>query len=88
MAKNEIAKDKDYNPMETVTVRLFKDNSKYKDPVFVGINGKNYLIERGKEVEVPRCVSEVLKNSLAQDDFANAVIAETSARFTDIIGEI
>lgn len=83
MAKNEIAKD-----VETVTVRLFKDNSKYKDPVFVGINGKNYLIERGKEVEVPRCVSEVLKNSLAQDDFANAVIAETSGRFTDKIGEM
>lgn len=83
-----MAKDKDYNPMETVTVRLFKDNGKYKDPVFVGINGKNYLIERGKEVEVPRCVSEVLKNSLAQDDFANAIIAETSARFIDKLGEM
>lgn len=30
---------------------------------FVGVNGHNYLIHRGKEVEVPRSVYEVLENA-------------------------
>lgn len=33
------------------------------DDVFVSVNGYKYLIQRGKEVEVPRFVAEVLKNS-------------------------
>ena len=31
-----------------------------KDDVFVGVNGKTYLIKRGVEVEVPRAVAEIL----------------------------
>lgn len=33
-----------------------------KDDVFVGINGKSYLIKRGEEVTVPESVAHVLKN--------------------------
>ena len=33
-----------------------------KDDVFVGLNGKTYLIKRGVEVEVPACVAEVLRH--------------------------
>lgn len=32
------------------------------DDVFVGVNGKTYLIKRGEEVEVPESVVEVLNN--------------------------
>ena len=32
-----------------------------KDDVFVGLNGKTYLIKRGAEVEVPAGVAEILK---------------------------
>lgn len=32
-----------------------------KDDVFVGINGKTYLIKRGVEVEVPENVAKVLE---------------------------
>ncbi len=32
-----------------------------KDDVFVGLNGKTYLIKRGVEVEVPAGVAEILK---------------------------
>lgn len=30
--------------------------------VFVGVNGRSWLIKRGVEVEVPECVVEVLKH--------------------------
>lgn len=44
------------------TIRLFYDGDKYKDPLFVAVNGKTYLIERGVDVEVPKSVAEVIRN--------------------------
>ena len=34
-----------------------------EDDVFASVNCKNYLIQRGKTVKVPRAVVEVIKNS-------------------------
>lgn len=51
-----------------VKIRLFKDNTKYKGDVFVSVNGRNYQIRRGEEVEVPAEVAEVLEHSAAQDE--------------------
>lgn len=33
-----------------------------KDDVFVGLNGKTYLIKRGVDVEVPAGVAEILEH--------------------------
>lgn len=55
---------------EEVEVRLFKDNGKYKDDVFVAVNGKSYQIRRGVTVRVPRFVKEVLDSSIKQDEYA------------------
>ena len=49
--------------MENVRIRLFKDNSRYKGDLFVSVNGVNYKIRRGVEVEVPPEVAEVLEHS-------------------------
>lgn len=51
---------------ETVKFVLFRDDDRYKEPLFVGVNGKSYLIERGKEVEIPKSVHEVIINSMSQ----------------------
>ena len=42
-------------------IKLFKDNSRYKEDLFVSVNGVNYKIRRGVEVEVPPEVAEVLE---------------------------
>lgn len=55
---------------EKVLIRLFKDNNRYTAPVFVGINGETWLIQRGVDVEVPKAVAEVLERSAAQDEEA------------------
>lgn len=52
---------------EKVTINLFLDNDKYKDDLIVNVNGKAWQIKRGVDVEVPRYVAEVIKNSLKQD---------------------
>ena len=46
---------------KTVKIRLPKERREQED-VFVGINGRTWLIKRGIEVEVPVCVAEVLEN--------------------------
>lgn len=50
-----------------VKIRLFKDNERYKDDVFVAVNGRSFQIKRGEEVEVPESVAEVLERSMDQD---------------------
>ena len=55
-----------------VTIELFKDTGKYKDDVFVCVNGIGYQIQRGKRVDVPEAVAEVLENQIKQDRYAAA----------------
>lgn len=71
------AKAKDSN---LVPIRLFKDNDKYKDDVFVAVNGHSFQIRRGETVMVPDYVAEVLEQSMAQDNAtANLIERESSA---------
>ena len=39
---------------ELVSVRLFKDNDKYKGDVFVAVNGQSVLIRRGERVAIKK----------------------------------
>ena len=57
---------------KNVRIRLFKDNSRYKGDLFVSVNGVNYKIRRGVEVEVPPEVAEVLEHSQQQDEYTAA----------------
>lgn len=50
-----------------VPVYLFKDSGKYKDDVFVAVNGESCLIQRGKQVMVKKKFADVLQRSAEQD---------------------
>lgn len=52
----ETAKEK----LVKIRIPRARDN---QDDVFVGVNGRTWLIKRGVEVEVPECVAEVIRNS-------------------------
>lgn len=78
----EIAKKRDEDKArgeELVEIKLFKDNTKYKDPVFVAVNGENCVIERGLRVKVKRKFAEVLDNSDIQDYEAGRYMDAKSA---------
>lgn len=66
---------------ELVSVKLFKDSGKYKDDVFVAVNGKGWQIKRGVQVQVPRYVALVLEQSLAQDTATAELMDRESAQF-------
>lgn len=46
---------------KTVKIRLPKSRNQQED-VFVSVNNRTWLIQRGVNVEVPLCVAEVLKH--------------------------
>ena len=37
---------------------------------FFSVNGKNYIIKRGEEVEIPEEVAEVIRNAEKADEYA------------------
>lgn len=56
---------------------LFYDKERYSAPVSVIVNGKAYLIPRGKAgIKVPRVVKEVLDQSEYQKQMASNYIKE------------
>ena len=55
------------DPNEPVPFYLFRDNDKYKDDVFVAVNGESCQIQRGKQVMIKRKFAEVLQRSMDQD---------------------
>ena len=65
-----IQKNLNRNKSNLVTVKLFKDNNKYKDDVFVAVNGVGIIIPRGKEVRIDKKYAEVLRHSEQQNSFA------------------
>lgn len=66
---------------EPVTIKLFKDNERYRDDVYVSVNDRSYLIKRGVEVTVPRFIEQALKNSLAQDEYVASLVEQLTSDY-------
>lgn len=58
-AKSKKSKLFPNEPLVTIKLPLTRTE---KDDVWVAVNGKSMLIKRGVEVEVPRCIAEVLEH--------------------------
>lgn len=52
---------------EYIAVKLFKDNDRYRDDVYVAVNGQNCIIKRGEWVKIKRKFALVLDASEIQD---------------------
>ncbi|MBQ9099510.1 MAG: hypothetical protein IJY50_08815 [Clostridia bacterium] len=66
---------------EYVEVRLFKDNEKYKDDVYVAINGKNCVIRRGVWTRIRRKFALLLDQSEIQDLRTAELMEQEAKRF-------
>ena len=66
MAVKKTAETKN-DPNELVEFEAFYDGDKYKDDIFVAVNGRRWQIKRGVKVKIPRYVYEVIQNSAEQD---------------------
>ena len=70
---------------QPVTIKLFKDNGKYRDDVYVAVNDRSFLIKRGVEVTVPRFIEQALKNSLSQDEYVASLVEKLQADYENTI---
>ena len=52
---------------EYISVKLFRDQDKYRDDVYVAVNGQNCIIKRGEWVKIKRKFALVLDASEIQD---------------------
>lgn len=57
-----------------------------KEDVFVGLNGKNYLIKRGVEVEVPAGVARILERREKMLSAAMEFEAQAAAPLEELAG--
>ena len=55
-----------------------------KDDVFVGLNGKTYLIKRGVEVEVPEGVAKILERKEKMLSIAMEFEAQAAAPLEEL----
>lgn len=67
---------------KTVKIRLPLTRSE-KEDVFVGLNGKTYLIKRGVDVEVPVGVAEILERREKMLELAMEYEATAAANIPD-----
>jgi len=79
-AKQEAKEYEDYLN-EYISVKLFKDNDRYKDDVYVAVNGQNCVIKRGEWVKIKRKFALVLDASEIQDMKTAEFIEREQRRF-------
>jgi hypothetical protein len=73
--KEETAEEKVTDPgEELVTIQLFKDNDRYRDDLYVAVNGERILIQRGVPVTLKRKFAEVIQHSERQDQRTDALM--------------
>lgn len=80
-AETEIKKPALPEGEEYVEIELFYDGDKYKDDVFVQVNGKSIQIKRGKKVRIKRKYAWAIENSLKQSAKAAELMDRKAAEF-------
>ena len=69
---------------EYISVKLFKDNDRYRDDVYVAVNGQNCIIKRGEWVKIKRKFALVLDASEIQDMKTAEFIEREQRRFAEV----
>lgn len=64
-----------FNPRAMVSIKLFRDNNRYKEPLYVAVNDYSAQIQRGVSVQVPYFVAKHIEEMNAQDE-ATAMMLE------------
>ena len=69
--------------MEMVDYYVDLGSLKSNKNIEVAINGVQYIVPRGKQVRIPRCVKEVIENSLTQRAVSFGLQDEKKADFEE-----
>jgi hypothetical protein len=70
-----------------VTLPLNRGQNANQDEFF-SVNGKNYIIRRGEEVEIPESVAEVIRNAEKADAYAMRYVNDLTEKYKEKEKEI
>lgn len=70
-----------YVETKKVPIKLFKDNHQYKQPLYLCINGRNMIIQRGVTVEVDKYVADFIDSMKDEQDRVNQVADREESEF-------
>lgn len=68
---------------EYVAIKLFRDNDRYKDDVFVAVNGERCQIQRGVRTMIKRKFLWAIQNQMRQDAAYADYIRQLQTDFED-----
>ena len=68
---------------EYVAIKLFRDNDRYRDDVYVAVNGRNCVIKRGVWTRIRRKFALLLDQSEIQDLRTAELMEREAGRFAD-----
>ena len=71
-----------------VPYRLFKDNDRYTDDVFVSVNNERILVKRGVDVMIKKKFADVLDQSQMQDGKTSDFIDEARRDYEEQLKNI
>jgi hypothetical protein len=77
------AKAAENDPNRRVKIKLFKDDGKYKDDLFVSVNDYTAKIRRGEWVSVPLYVAKHIEEMAAQDESTAVLITRLTDEFAN-----
>ena len=73
-----------YEEKEFVKIKLFKDDYRYKRPLYVSINGRNWLIPRGVEVPLPKYVADFIDHMSKEEAEIQERILKEEQEYRDL----
>jgi hypothetical protein len=73
-----------YEEKEYVKIKLFKDDYRYKRPLYVSINGRNWLIPRGVEVTLPKYVADFIDHMSKEEAEIQERILKEEQEYRDL----
>ncbi len=83
--RRESAREYERYLNEYISVKLFKDNDRYREDVYVAVNGQNCIIKRGEWVRIKRKFALVLDASEIQDMRTAEFIDREQKRFAQTV---
>lgn len=77
-----------YVETEKVPIRLFKDNYQYKEPLYLCINGRNMIIQRGVNVMVDKYVADFIDSMKDEQEKVNQLADQEEQDFLALTNQM
>ena len=77
-----------YVETEKVPIKLIKDNYQYKEPLYLCINGRNMIIQRGKTVMVDKYVADFIANMKDEQDRVDELADQEEQDFLNMTSQM